>query len=220
MTSFYDTTGAQAAAVELAAAADQAAQSAAMIAAVAGGRNPEALTLTQNLASRQLPFRRGIAAALAQLLPLGELPGELAEILIRFFDDADDDLALLAGSTLMRLPAQHDDLAARLLSAACQAKTFTLQPARVVTAADHYFGDIPGTMLEIAERFFDLHQSQASDLRGSGAHAANVLGRIVVGIYGQAEQDPQLASRILNLIDAMVVARSYGLEEQLAKLDR
>ena len=79
----------------------------------------------------------------------------------------------------MHLPAGHDDLARRLLSAACRARTFTLEPARVVTAADHYQGDIPGTVLEIAERFFNLHQAQASDLRGSGAHAASILGRIV-----------------------------------------
>lgn len=65
-------------------------------------------------ASRQLPFRRGITAALAQLLPLGETPGGLATVLTEFFDDADDDLARLAGSTLMRLPAGHDDLAGRL----------------------------------------------------------------------------------------------------------
>lgn len=221
MISFYDTTAAQAgAAAEVTAAASQAAHSAAMIAAVAACRTPEALALTQQLASRQLPFRQGITAAIAQLLPLGEMPDELAGILIQLFDDADDDLAVLAGSTLMRLPARHDDLADRLLSAACQASTFALEPAQVINAADRYQGDITGTVLEIAERFFALHQPQASDLRGSGAHAASVLGRIVVGIYEQAAQDPQLASRTLDLIDAMVLARSYGLEEQLAKLDR
>lgn len=221
MISFYETAAAQAgAAAELTAAAGQAAHSAAMIAAVAACRNPGVLALTWQLASRQLPFRQGITAALAQLLPLGEMPDELAGILTQFFDDADDDLAVLAGSALVHLPARHDDLAGRLLSAACQAKTFALEPAQVVNAADRYQGDIPGTVLEIAERFFAVHQSQASDLRGSGAHAASVLGRIVVGIYEQAAQDPRLASRILDLIDAMVLARSYGLEEQLAKLDR
>ncbi len=221
MTSFYDATAVQAgAAAELTAAAGQAAHSAAMIAAVAASRNSEALALTQRLASRELPFRQGITAALGQLLPLGEMPDELAGILIQFFDDADADLAVLAGSALMHLPARHDDLASRLLSAACQAKTFAMQPAQVVNAADRYQGDILAAVLAIAERFFALHQSQASDLRGSGAHAASVLGRIVVGIYEQAAQDPQLASRILDLIDAMVLARSYGLEEQLAKLDR
>ena len=196
MTSFYDTTAAQVgAAAELTAAAGRAAHSAAMIAAVAACRNPEALALTQQLASRQLPFRQGITAAIAQLLPLGEMPDELAGILIQFFDETDDDLAILAGFTLMHLPAHHDDLAGRSPPAACQASTFALQPADVVTAADQYQGYVPATVLEIAERFFALHQSQASDLRSSGAHAASVLGRIVVGTYEQAAQDPRLASR-------------------------
>jgi hypothetical protein len=214
MTSYYDD------ATAADAAAGQAAHGAAMIAAVAACRNPEALALTGQLASRQLPFRRGTTAALAQLLPLGEMPDELTEILVRYFDDADDELALLAGSALMHLPPGRDDFAARLLSAACRARAFALQPARVVIAADHYQGDIPGTVLEIAERFFNLHQAQASDLAGRGAHAASILGRVVIGIYALAEQDPALAARTLDLIDAMVLARSYGLEEQLAKLDR
>ena len=221
MTSFYDTTAADAATTaELRASASQAAYGAGTVAAVAAARNQEALALTQQLALRQLPFRRGITGALTHLLPLGEMPDELAEILVQFFNDADDDLAQLAGAALMHLPAQHEDLAGRLLSAACQGRTFVLEPAQVVVAADHYQGDIPGTVLQIAERFFDLHQAQARDLSGSGAHAAGVLGRAVVGIYAQAAQDPELASRALNLIDAMVLARSYGLEEQLAKLDR
>jgi hypothetical protein len=75
-------------------------------------------------------------------------------------------------------------------------------------------------VLQIAERFFQLHGSQASDLRGSGAHEANILGRLVIGIYAQEMQNPQLSGRALDLIDDMVLARTYGLEEHLAKLDR
>ena len=42
----------------------------------------------------------------------------------------------------------------------------------------------------------------------------------MIAIYAEVTQDPQLASRALDLIDAMVLARTYGLEEHLAKLDR
>ena len=219
---FYDTTAAEAGTIaELMAAAGQAAHNAAMIAAIAACKNSEALALAQELAARELPFRRGTTAALTRLLPLGEMPDELIAILIQRFDDADDDIARLAGSIIVHLPAGHDDLARRVLSAACQAKTFTLAPSPVITAAQqHKGGDISGSVLEIAERFFQLHASQASDLRGSGGHAANVLGRLVIGIYERGTRDPQLASRTLDLIDAMVLARTYGLEEHLAKLDR
>jgi hypothetical protein len=221
MISFYDTTVAEAGATaELMAAASQAAHNAAMIAAVAACKNPEPLALTQALAARQLPFRRGITAALARILPLGEVPDELVAVLIQFFDDADDDIAQLAGQVIVHLPAGHDDLARHVLSPACQAKTFTLAPSPVITAAEHYQGDITGSVLEIAERFFQLHGSQAADLRGHGGYDANVLGRLVIAIYAEVTQDPQLASRALDLIDAMVLARTYGLEEHLAKLDR
>jgi hypothetical protein len=221
MISFYDTTVSEAGvAAGLLAAAGQAAHNAAMIAAVAACRNPEALALTQDLAVRQAPFRRGITAALAQILPLGEVPDELVTVLTQLFDDADDEIARLAGAAIIHLPAGHDDLARRVLSAACQARTFNLAPSPVITAAEHYQGDISGSVLEIAERFFLLHGSQASDLRGSGARDANVLGRLVIRLYAQETQNPQIAPRALDLIDDMVLARTYGLEEHLAKLDR
>ncbi len=219
MISFYDSAAADGRAA-IRAAADQAAEDAAMIATVAASQHPEPLTLTQQLAARELPFRRGITAALTQLLSLGDMPDGLAAILIQLFDDADDDLACLAGAALLHLPAGHDDLASRLLSAACQAKTFDLQPAQIVTAANQYDGNISGTLLEIAERFFELHQSQARDLSGHGGYTAKTLGRIVVGIYAQVPPDSPLSARTLNLIDAMVLARSYDLEGQLERLDR
>jgi hypothetical protein len=219
MISFHDSAAADGRAA-IRAAADQAAEDAAMIATVAASQHPEPLTLTQQLAARELPFRRGITAALTQLLPFGDMPDGLAAILAQLFDDADDDLARLAGAALLHLPAGHDDLASRLLSAACQAKTFDLQPAQIVTAADQYDGNISGTRLEIAERFFELHQSQARDLSGHGGYAAKTLGRIVVGIYAQVPPDSPLSARTLNLIDAMVLARSYELEGQLERLDR
>jgi hypothetical protein len=75
-------------------------------------------------------------------------------------------------------------------------------------------------VLKIAEQFFELHYSQARDLRGNDGHAASILGRLVIGIYARETRNPALAARTLSLIDAMVLARSYGLEDQLAKLDR
>jgi hypothetical protein len=75
-------------------------------------------------------------------------------------------------------------------------------------------------VVKIAERFFELHHAQARDLRGNGGHAASVLGRLAIGIYARETRNPALAARTLNLIDTMVLARSYGLEDQLALLDR
>ena len=209
-------------AADLAAAGVQAAQNAAMIAATAACRHPEAAKLTRKLARQHIHCRRGITIALTQVLPPAELTSELTTLLTRLFDDPDDGIARLAAASLRSIPAGADDLARNLLSAAASARTFILAPAQVIFAVEHYRGHIPGTVLDIADRFFQVHASQASNPSGHGFRDASVLGRLVIGIYDQ-EHDPQdspLASRALDLIDAMILARTYELEERLAELDR
>ena len=90
----------------------------------------------------------------------------------------------------------------------------------MIFAAEHYQGHIPGTILDIAQRFFEIYSGQAGDPSSRGFHDANVLGRLVITIYEQEHDDPQLASRALDLIDAMILARTYGLEELMTRLDR
>jgi hypothetical protein len=149
-----------------------------------------------------------------------ELTEQLASTLTQLFDDPDDDIARLAGAGLRNIVEHNDHLARKLLSGACCSRTFVLAPHQVIFAAEHYQGHIPETVLDIAERFFQLHASQASNPSTHGFHDASVLGRLVISIYDQEPPDSPLASRALNLIDAMVLARTYGLEERLAQLDR
>lgn len=207
-------------AADLQAAAGQAAYNAAMITAVAACRHPQAATLTTKLLRERSSCRLGIVTALAQLLPPSELTEQLLAMLTQLFDDPDDDIARLAGAGLRNIPDGDDHLAQNLLSAACRSRTFALAPPQVIFAAEHYQGHIPETVLDIAERFFQLHASQASNPSGHGFHDASVLGRLVISIYDQEPPASELAARALNLIDAMILARTYGLEERMAQLDR
>jgi hypothetical protein len=213
-----DAPGRQAA--DLEAAAGQAAHNAAMITAVAACRHPQATKLIRKLLLKGSNYRRGIVTALAQVVPPTELTEELTGMLTQLFDDPDDDIARVAGAGLRNIPDGNDNLARNLLSAACRSRTFILAPPQVVFAAEHYQGNIPETVLDIAERFFQLHASQAGNPSGHGFHDASVLGRLVISIYDREPPASQLASRALNLIDAMILARTYGLEERMAQLDR
>jgi hypothetical protein len=205
---------------DLEAAAGQAAQNAAMIIAVAASRHPQAATLTRTLLRKDCSCRRGIVAAFAHVLPPSELTEQLITMLTRLLNDPDSDIARMAGAGLRNLPDGNDHLARKLLSAACRSRTFILAPPQVIFAAEHYRGHIPETILDIAEQFFQLHASQASNPSTHGFRDASVLGRLVISIYDQEPPASQLASRALNLIDAMILARTYGLEELMAQLDR
>ena len=121
----------------------------------------------------------------------------------------------------VHLPARHDDLARRLLSAACQASTFTL------AALPGHHRRRPLPRRHPRQRAGDSRTvlPAARDRRpATSAAAGRTTQTSSAGSWSestqQATQEPQLASRILDLIDAMVLARTYGLEEQLAKLDR
>ena len=209
---------------DMAASAAQTAQNAAMVAATAAGRHPEAAKLTQKLARQDAHRRRGIALALAHILPLTQLTGEQTTLLARLFDDPDNEVARLAATSLRTIPADANDLAQTLMTAAAKARTFTLDPAQIIFAIEHYRGNIPGIVLDVADRFFQLHASQAANLSGHGFHDAMVLGRLVISIYDSSYRPETptspLASRALDLIDAMILARTYELEERLAQLDR
>jgi hypothetical protein len=191
-----------------------------MITAVAACRHPQAAKLTGTLLRKSSSFRRGIVTALAQVLPPSELTEQLITILTQLFDDPDDDIARLAGAGLRSIPDGNDHIARNLLSAACRSRTFVLAPPQVILAVEHYQGHIPEIVLDIAERFFQLHASQAGNPSTHGFRDASVLGRLVISIYDQEPLTSQLASRALNLIDAMILARTYGLEERMAQLDR
>ncbi len=135
-------------------------------------------------------------------------------MLTQLFDDPDDDIARLACAGLRNIPDGNDHLARNLLSAACRSRTFVLAPPQVIFAVEHYQGHIPETVLDIAEQFFQLHASQARQPQDSWIPRRSVLGRLVINIYDQEPLASQLASRALNLIDAMILARTYGLEER------
>ncbi len=205
---------------DLKVAAGQASYNAAMITAVAACRHPQAAKLTGTLLRKGSSCRWGIVTALAQVLPPSELTEQLITMLTQLFDDPDDDIARLAGAGLRNIPDGNDHLARNLLSAACRSRSFVLAPPQVIFAVEHYQGHIPEIVLDIAERFFQLHASQAGNPSTHGFHDASVLGRLVISIYDQEPLASQLASRALNLIDAMILARTYGLEERMAQLDR
>lgn len=91
-----------------------------------------------------------------------------------------------------------------------RSRTFIVAPPQVIFAAEQYQGYLSETVLDIAERFFRLHVGEANNPSGHGFHDASVLGRLVIGIYDQEPHDSPLASRALDLIDAMILARTYG----------
>lgn len=90
-------------------------------------------------------------------------------------------------------------------------RTFTLDPAQAIFGIEHYKGHIPSTVLDIAERFFQIPGPESADLRTHAHHDASIIDRLVLNIYDQEPLAPKLARRALDLIDEMIMAAPTAL---------
>lgn len=192
-------------------------RNAAAVITAAAARHQHALTLLSEPAS--IARRLGQATVLTQVLSADACTPELAGLLERLFDDGDDEVARAASAGLRHLPGQDADLAARLITAACASRCFTLVPGDTVHATKQFAIRLPETVLEVAERFFTVHGRHAADLSSSTPYEAGILADLILSLCSNAPQGP-LALRALDIVDHMVLTRAIGLEGRLAKTDR
>jgi hypothetical protein len=132
---------------------------------------------------------------------------------------ADDAVADKAGETLREVPGTDHPHVRTLLAAVPSIRAFTRNPEPAVNAAKYCQEVYPDLVLDIAERFFEVHGQKAADLTTASSAQAHALAEFVTSIYAR-DPDSDLGSRALGLIDTMVLLRSLGLEERLASLDR
>ncbi|WP_042401356.1 NACHT domain-containing protein [Streptacidiphilus carbonis] len=187
--------------------------------AAATGTDPKANAAVERLAAGTAPERLGVADALSDLLPVTLYSQALMEVLLKLCDDDNDDVAKSAGMAVRDVTAADHPNVQTLLSRIPGTRAFELNPQPLVNLAKICQQTHPGLVLDMAERFFVLHGQRAGDLSSASAAQAWTLGEIVTNIYAK---DPQTATgrQALNLIDTMVLARSYGLEDRLGDLDR
>ena len=127
-------------------------------------------------------------------MPLTELTSELVTVFTQLLDDPDEEIARAAGFGLHDIPADNDDLARILLSAAYRKRPdLHCGACQVISAVEHYQGHIPTTVLDIASQFFRIHGQQAGDFSSHGFHDASVLGQLVINIYDQEPRGPFVA---------------------------
>lgn len=205
----------------LAALAERAAHNAAAVTTYACATDPgsRADATVQQLAGGQVPERLGLATALSDLQPVTAFPEGLVTVLLTLCDDPDDDVAKRAGTALRKVPGTEHPNVRVLLAAAPDSRAFALNPEPAISAAKNLQEEYPSLVLDIAERFFELHGLEAGDLTKASAAHAHALSEIVTDIY---VHDPHasIASRALDVIDTMVLNRSLGVEERLGSLDR
>ncbi len=135
------------------------------------------------------------------------------------FQDADEEVRDAAAGCFRNFEraelADYGDLAKVYL----RSPAFTPEKDSLAEALDRSIANLPHQVLEVAKRFLDEAGKEAADIRTRRAAFADVIGRLVVRVYGRSS-DPRIRSRCLDLIDNMTAIRAYGLEKAITQLER
>ena len=75
---------------------------------------------------------------------------------------------------------------------------------------------LPAELCDVAERAVEAYGSKAASIQFAEAGVAHDLAPLMVRLHEESS-DPAMRKRILDVIDDMVRAGFYGIDEQLTK---
>lgn len=86
-------------------------------------------------------------------------------------------------------------------------------------ALDSSRAPLPPTTLEVCEAFVAAHQHDVGDIRTAAAGDVPYVIRLTLRMHAQ-HTDPGVRSRCLDIIDQLVLLRSYNIESDLETIER
>ena len=179
----------------------------------------EALALGQSCANGSKLLRLGAAEVYSVNLKVSALRAECETMLAAFFDDPDKEVRDAAAACFRRFDGpelrDYPDLIERYAQSA--AFGTTLNP--LITALGKTTATMPGIILMVCERFFEIAGRDAADIRTMASANSSSTAELVVRAYSLTS-DHEVKSRCLDLIDRMYLLGALGLDRVTAEFDR
>jgi hypothetical protein len=161
--------------------------------------------------------RTGAALVCAQRLPFASDTESVESALAAFFDDVSSDVrdaaARVAPALRNRPLERHRDLLKQLIASKAFAAAF---PQLLITleAADSAIADVA---LELIRRFILDSGIDSADIRTRAAGDAHEVAELAVRIY---VEDPDRRGEALDLVDRLLAAGAWGVEDVVGGAER
>nr|WP_202534141.1 hypothetical protein [Streptomyces sp. SID3212] len=175
--------------------------------------------LAKVLAGSDAAQRQGAADVCAQrLLNTGD--AALAHhALVRFFHDPEKDVREAASRVTSELRGRRLGPYRRTLIALMESRTFEAALPQLLITLEDAPDRVDELVLTCVRRFVTLFGAAAADFARGAAADAHHIGRLLVRAYVQASS-PTLRSEILDLLDQLLLLRSYGVAAAIQDTDR
>ncbi|MGH8910460.1 MAG: hypothetical protein ACRD0K_29195 [Egibacteraceae bacterium] len=164
--------------------------------------------------------RRGVVASFAENVAYEPRRARILDVLSRAFNDPEPQIRSDAQRCFWKLsdtplPPYRSLFQAYADSPATKDK-FTTVFQTLKTSC----GQLPDTALMLCEQWLDAHGDEAGDIATHAAAEAHQVSAVLLRLYTQHNDDPDLRRRCLDLIDAMITVGAHGMPEQLTSIDR
>lgn len=162
-----------------------------------------------------------LAAAEVYALNLGNnrVGNICREYLPKFFCDDSREVRTAAGECFLNLGDVDWNEFADLIRTYIDSPAFPAEPDGLIRRLDDTTWQLPDVTIRLAERFIEANGAAAGDLSTAAAGDAPTVSKLVIRLYSQSG-DQDVRRRCLDLIDQMERLGFYGIDEQLAELDR
>jgi len=179
----------------------------------------ESIALASRCASGSTSLRLGVAEVYSANLKLSSFRSRCEEMLGRLFSDLDAEVRRAAAACFEKF--EGDDVREFEGLIETYIRSPALSPGRdhLLHALERTTANVPGIILSIGERFFDVVGHDAGDISTSAALGSTQLSKLIVRAYSGA-YNPEVKTRCLDLIDKMVLLRALGLDDFTAEFER
>jgi len=158
--------------------------------------------------------RKGAAEVLSRNLLTAPDRAYCEDALIRLFADPDPEIRRTVGRC-WTWPTKDERRIAPVLPVAkafIASRAFAENTRVFFRALEEAVDASPDLLFRAGQRFIEVVGSAAGDTRGSSVAAAQNLSNLILRAYRQAEQDPHLRGRCLDLFDRLLAVGGYGAD--------
>lgn len=165
--------------------------------------------------------RKGVAEVMSRNIHAAPDPLYLEQHLVPFFEDPSVEVRRAAGGwTRREWPESRLGSLVRITEAFVESQAFADGTEMFFRSLEEAV-DVPSDLLlRAGQRFVEVAGTQAGDLSRSAALVADVLSKLVLRAYRQAERDPGLRSRCLDLFDHLLEVGGYGADQAMQAFER
>ena len=176
--------------------------------------------LTEEAMSGSARHRLGVAQVAAANVAQSDYRDWCESRLVELFNDEDAKVRQEAASCFRSLEEEPLGAYEELIATFCESRAFREDSFSLLYMLEKSRQRLPGMTWKICERFLHRFANEATDIRTGRFGDGHTITKLIFRTYQQHQNDPEWASRSLDLIDHLCLEGVGNVAHELEEFER